>query len=335
MVRSKIIATVGPSSDSETILRKMTLAGLDVARLNFSHGSFKEHLKRLEIVRKINKKYGRSVKILADLEGHRIRIGKFRSNAPVELKKRQKIFLSNRPLLGTIHFDYAGKLSDIKTGNSIFIDDGNIHLKAKNIMKDKILAEVIVGGNLKERKGVNIPEADLKFTGLSDKDKECIIWGLENRADYIAQSFVTRKEDVVEIRRFIEKYNKRDGAPKIISKIENRDGIRNLDGILGVSDGIMIARGDLGISIPIWEVPFVQKQIIKKCKKAGKPAITATQMLESMTENLLPTRAEVSDVANAIIDGTDFVMLSAETAVGKYPVEAVKMMNQIIKFAER
>ncbi len=337
MVKTKIIATVGPASSSETLIRKMVCAGLDVVRLNFSHGSFEEHFQRLEIARKINKKYRRSVKILADLEGHRIRIGKFRSHFQIELKKRQKIFLSNKQLPETIYFNYEGKISDIKIDNSIFIDDGNIHLKVKKIMKAQILAEVIVGGILKEKKGVNIPEADLKFAGLSDKDKECIIWALKNSVDYIAQSFVTQKEDVMEVSKFIDKYDlaaKQSRRPKIISKIENREGVKNLDEILGVSDGIMIARGDLGISIPVWEVPFVQKHIIKKCRIAHKPSITATQMLESMTESPMPTRAEVSDVANSIIDGTNFVMLSAETAVGKYPVESVKMMNQIIKFAE-
>lgn len=335
MVKTKIIATLGPASSSETTLRKMMLEGMDVVRLNFSHGRFAEHLERLEAVRRINKKYRRGVKILVDLEGHRIRIGKFRSHAPLELKKGQRVFLSNKPLPGTIQFDYTGKLTDIKTGNSIFIDDGNIHLKAESATQEKIAARVITGGMLKERKGINIPEAKLEFAGLSDKDKEGIIWGLKNRVDYIAQSFVTKKEDVVEIRKFIKKFTKNGEGPKIIAKIENRDGIKNLDGILALSDGIMVARGDLGISIPVWEVPFVQKHIIKKCNAAGKPVITATQMLESMTGNPMPTRAEVSDVANAIIDGTDFVMLSGETAVGKYPVEAVKMMNQIIKHAEK
>lgn len=337
MPKTKIIATLGPSSSTPTIIRKMMLEGLDVVRLNFSHGTSEEHEHRLKVVRLLNEKYRRRIKILIDLEGHRIRVGKL-PNKVVELKKRQKIYLTNKPEFSenSIYFDYKGKLSDIKTNNNIFIDDGNIHLMVKKSGDKKILAEVITGGPLKERKGINIPDAKLKFQELSQKDRQSIIWGIQRKVDLIAQSFVTSKSDVLSIKKIIESLGPFENyRPLLIAKIENRDGIKNLDEILEVSDGIMIARGDLGISIPVWEVPFIQKQIIKKCNCARKPVITATQMLESMTEAPFPTRAEVSDVANAILDGTNFVMLSGETAVGRYPVEAVKMMNQIIKFAEK
>lgn len=310
------------------------LAGMDIARLNFSHGSHSEHKKRIILIRGLNKKYRRRIRILQDLEGYRIRIGRFKDRKPIELKKRQIIFLTTEPTEGEhniIPFDYAGDLKDIKIGRQIFIDDGNICLLVKKRTQKYLKTEVVIPGILKEHKGINIPEVNLKFKGLSDKDRIDIEFAMENKVDYIAQSFVRDKNDIFPIRDLIKD---RLTQCKIIAKIENRDGINNIDEIIEVSDGIMIARGDMGVSIPMYEIPIVQKQIIKKCNQAKKFVITATQMLESMTENLRPTRAEVTDVANAILDGSDYVMLSAETAMGKYPVEAAKMMNQIIKFTE-
>ena len=331
MVKTKIICTFGPASSSETVVRKMMLAGMDVGRLNFSHGALKEMLVKINIVRRLNAKYRRHVLLLGDLQGHRIRIGDLAG--PVTLKKRQLIWLTRKRIKGTqvrIPFDYSGPLHSINKGQQIFIDDGNIALEVLGHVKDGLKTRVSIGGLLKEHKGVNIPGAKLQFKGISAKDVEDAAFCERHGVEYIAQSFVRTKKDILEVRGLL----KANSPCRIIAKIESREGISNIDEIIKVSDGIMIARGDMGVSLPIYEVPIIQKMIIRKCNRAGKPVITATQMLESMTENHRPTRAEVADVANAIIDGTDFVMLSAESAVGKYPVETVAMMNNIIKFTE-
>lgn len=331
MAKTKIISTLGPASSSETVVRKMLLAGMDVARLNFSHGRMQELLHRINLIRSLNAKYGRRIRLLGDLQGHRIRIGSLVQ--PIALKKLQITWLIQKDIKGadgTIPFDYKGPLRDIKNGQHIFIDDGNIDLEAIGHYKGKLKTRVIIGGLLKEHKGVNIPEAKLDFGGISAKDKQDIHFCEKHGVEFIAQSFVRTKRDILDVRRLLG-----EGLQaQVIAKIENREGIKNIDEIIKVSDGIMIARGDMGVSLPIYEIPIIQKMIIKKCNRARKLVITATQMLESMTENLRPTRAEVTDVANAIIDGTDFVMLSAESAVGKYPVETVAMMNDIIKFTE-
>ena len=332
MAKTKIICTLGPASSSETVIRKMMIAGMDVARLNFSHGTHSEMIHLIEIIRVLNHKYKRHIKILGDLQGHRIRVGKL--TTPILLKKKQIVWLTQENIIGKdeiIPFDYKGPLSNIKKGYQIFIDDGNIALEVIGKTKNRLKTKVIIGGLLKEYKGINIPEAKLKFGEISEKDKEDISFCEKYSIEYIAQSFVRTKKDILEVKRLLNPNSK----CKIIAKIENREGIKNIDEIIEVSDGIMIARGDMGVSIPIYEIPIIQKIIIKKCNNMGKFVITATQMLESMVENVRPTRAEVTDVANAIIDGTDFVMLSAETAVGKYPVEAVIMMNNIIKFTEK
>ncbi|MDP8233723.1 MAG: pyruvate kinase [Candidatus Saelkia tenebricola] len=334
MPKTKIISTLGPASDNATTIRKMMLAGMDVVRLNFSHGSHSEHQKRLDIVRELNKKYRRRIRILQDLQGNRIRIGLLKCHKPIELKKKQLIWLTQENVVGegdVIPFDYDSPLSDIKTGQCIYIDDGNIVLVVKGRRKKMLKTQVLVNGILKENKGVNIPGASLKFPLISEEDKVDVLFGIKNKVDYIAQSFVRSKKDVLALKSKISEH-----LPQclIISKIESSEGIRNIDQIIKVSDGIMIARGDMGISVPIYKIPIIQKQIIKKCNRAKKPVITATQMLESMTENIVPTRAEVTDVANAVLDGTDFAMLSAETAVGRFPEKVVKMMNDIIKFSE-
>ena len=331
MLKTKIICTLGPESSSETVVRKMLLAGMDVARLNFSHGSMQELLHRVSMVRSLNAKYSRRINLLGDLQGHRIRIGSLVQ--PIALKKRQIAWLMQKDikgLAGTIPFDYQGPLRDIKNGQHIFIDDGNIDLEVIGHYKGKLKTKVMIGGLLKEHKGVNIPEAKLEFGGISLKDRQDILFCEKHGVEYVAQSFVRTKRDIMDVRRLLGG----SSQCRVIAKIENREGIKNIDGIIKVSDGIMIARGDMGVSLPIYEIPIIQKMIINKCNRAGKFVITATQMLESMTENLRPTRAEVTDVANAIIDGSDFVMLSAESAVGKYPVETVVMMNDIIKFTE-
>ena len=332
MVKTKIICTLGPASSSETVLRKMMRGGMDVARLNFSHAKPQELLHRISLIRILNAKYRRRIKLLGDLQGHRIRVGGL--IAPVLLKKSRIVWLTQQNIKGSheiIPFDYQGPLCSIKNGHQIFIDDGNIALGVIGRSENRLKAKVIVGGLLKEHKGVNIPEARLDFGGISQKDVQDIAFCEKHAVEYIAQSFVRTKNDILEVRKLL----KAGSRCRIIAKIENREGIKNIDEIIKASDGIMIARGDMGVSLPIYEIPVVQKMVIKKCNRAGKFVITATQMLESMTENLRPTRAEVTDVANAIIDGTDFVMLSAESAVGKYPLETVVMMNNIIKFTER
>ncbi|MCK5450574.1 MAG: pyruvate kinase [Candidatus Omnitrophica bacterium] len=333
MVKTKIIATVGPASADLTVLRRMMLAGLDVIRLNFSHGRHKEHQDKIDIIRKLNKKYRRHIKILQDLEGYRVRIGKFIGKSKIiELKKKQTAIITNKDSLmdkGIISIDYEGPLTDIKIGTHIFIDDGNIALRVKQRSKYRIKTEVVVEGILKENKGVNIPDLKLRFQDLTKKDSFDLKFGIKNKVDFIAQSFVRSKKDLINIKKALG-----DCKSKIIAKIENKDGIKNIDEIIDLADGIMIARGDMGVSLPIFKVPMIQKMIIKKCNKKKKFVITATQMLESMTEHLRPTRAEVSDVANAILDGTDYVMLSGETAMGDYPRETVKMMNDIIKYTE-
>ena len=332
MVKTKIICTLGPVSSSETILRKMMRFGMDVARLNFSHGRPEELLKMICLIRLLNAKYHRRIKLLGDLQGHRIRVGDL--VAPVLLKKNQIVRLTQQKIKGKLEkipFDYQGPLSSIKPGYQIFIDDGNIALEVTGRFKQGLEAKVIAGGLLKEHKGVNIPEARLEFGSISRKDMLDIIFCEKYGVEYIAQSFVRTRNDILEVKKLL----KVGSRCRVVAKIENREGIKNIDEIIKVSDGIMIARGDMGVSLPIYEIPILQKMIIRKCNRAGKFVITATQMLESMTENLRPTRAEVTDVANAIIDGTDFVMLSAESAVGKYPVETVAMMNNIIKFTEK
>ncbi len=332
MAKAKIICTLGPASNTETVLRKMMLSGMDVVRLNFSHGTLAAHLGAMRLIRKLNKKYRRHIKILGDLEGYRIRVGALKGGKPIEVKKGQAVWLTTKNISGKdsiIPFDYRGPLARIKKGSHIYIDDGNIALIVKACGKDGLVTKVVVPGSIKERKGVNMPDVRLDFKGLTVKDAAHIRFCMENKVDLIAQSFVRSEDDILALRQEMSSYPNKCG---LIAKIENREGIKNIDRIIAVCDGIMVARGDMGISIPIYEVPMVQKEIIKKCNKAEKFVITATQMLESMTENRMPTRAEVSDVANAILDGSDYVMLSAESAVGEYPVECVEMMEKIIKF---
>jgi pyruvate kinase len=333
MPKTKIICTLGPASEKRGVLLKMMRAGMDVVRLNFSHGSFAEHLERIKLVRELNRKYRRHIRILGDLEGYRIRIGKMKNGKPMELRKGQVVWLTQRDVLGhdsLIPFDYQGPLERIKKGRHIYIDDGNIALVAEGCRPDAIKARVLVPGSVKEHKGINMPDVRIDFKGVTPKDRVAIDFALKHRVDFLAQSFVRTAEDILAVRRLLKGRHQ----PRVIAKIENREGIRNIDSILGVVDGIMVARGDMGVSLPVYEVPMVQKAIIQKCNRARKFVITATQMLESMTEHSRPTRAEVSDVANAILDGTDYVMLSAETAVGAWPAQAVDMMNKIIIFTE-
>jgi len=313
----------------------MFAAGLDVVRLNSSHGTHQQHLASIELVRQLNKKYKRHIRIMQDLEGFRIRVGRFKGTRTRELKNRTIVWLTRDTASSgskTIPFDYQGDLSAIKANQPIFIDDGKLILRVKSTSTHSVKTIVVEGGILKERKGINMPETNLEFEGITEKDKKDIEFGIEQGVDYIALSFVRDEDDV---RQAAELIKPRLPKCQIVAKIESRQAIENIDRIIDAADGIMIARGDMGIAIPIQEVPIVQKRIIKKCNQAKKFVITATQMLEHMTEHSRPTRAEVTDVANAILDGTDFVMLSAETAVGRFPYQSVLMMNEIIKFTER
>ncbi len=328
------MATLGPASSTRAVLRGMICAGVDVARLNFSHGTHKEHLSRIELIREINKKRKRRVKLLGDLEGFRIRVGRFLGRTEKTLKKNSTVRFAQGKDDGddlTIPFDYAGDLKKIAPGSMIYIDDGNLILKVTGSRGKELVAKVIEGGALKERKGINMPTVDIPFSGITEKDKLDIAFAARHKMDYLAQSFVRSAEDIETVRGLAVSSRARCG---IIAKIESRQAIADIDRIIDAADGIMVARGDMGIAVPIYEIAVIQKLIIKKCNRKKKMVITATQMLEHMTEHPRPTRAEVTDVANAILDGTDCVMLSGESAAGKYPVETVRMMDKIIKYTE-
>ncbi len=333
MAKTRIVATLGPASNSYTVIRKMVRAGLNVARLNFSHGSHEEHLEVIKIIREINRKYKRRVRIMQDLEGFRIRIGVLPGKGKM-LRKKDVVWLtSGRDMSDprVIPLDYKHDLAIVRSGQLVYIDDGNIILEVKSSSKKKLKAEVVEGGLLKSRKGINMPGARFPFSGLTAKDKKDLEFGIKHKVDYVAQSFVRRKKDVEMVKHFMKK---RSFECPVVAKIETREAIKNIDSIIDTAGGIMVARGDMGIAVPIYTIPIIQKQIIRKCNRKKKIVITATEMLEHMTEHLRPTRAEVTDVANAIIDGTDFVMLSGESAAGKYPVESVRMMQQIINYTE-
>jgi len=335
MPKTQIIATIGPASSDYAVLRKMFVAGLDGGRLNFSHGTHAQHADVMALVRRLNAKYRRRIRILQDLEGFRIRVGRFKGSKTRTLKNQSVVWLTNDKSASgpkTIPFDYAGDLTKIKKGQFIFIDDGYLILRVKESSATSLKAVVVEGGVLKERKGINMPGANIEFDAMTDKDKKDLQFGIDHGVDCVALSFVRDAADVREVAEMVKPHLPRCG---IIAKIENRPAIDNIDSIVEAADGIMVARGDMGVAIPIYEVPIVQKRIIRKCNEAGKFVITATQMLEHMTAHSRPTRAEVADVANAILDGTDYVMLSGETAAGQFPSESVAMMNEIIKFTEK
>ncbi|MCI8631671.1 MAG: pyruvate kinase [Firmicutes bacterium] len=329
MRKTKIICTIGPASESEDMLRGLMCAGMDVARLNFSHGSRAEQLAKIEAIKRVRGELGLFTAILLDTKGPEIRTGKF-ENGETIIKEGQKFTLSTESRLGDntgCTVTYEGLSGDVKAGDRILIDDGLISLIVDEINGNDIICTAENGGKIKNSKGINVPSVNIKLPSLTEKDKQDLLFGIENGVDYIAASFIRNAEDVRGIRYFLD-YNGGEEI-RIISKIENKEGLTNIDEIIEVSDGIMVARGDLGVEIPEEDVPIAQKEIIRKCNEAGKIVVTATQMLDSMMRNPRPTRAEITDVANAILDGTDAIMLSGETASGKYPLDSVKMMEKI------
>lgn len=325
---------MGPSCWEEEIISELVSSGMNVARLNFSHGDYGSHTRTIENVRKVEEKLRRPVATLLDTKGPEIRTGMLPNHEKIQLESGKEFYLFFEPVEGNadgVYIDYPDLYKEVSVGQDIFIDDGSILLSVEALDPAAIRCRVLVGGELGEKKGINVPGANLSVPTLTDKDISDIRWGIEHNVDYIAVSFVRTKEDILGVRKVLEENS---GEAKIIAKVETRNSIENIEEILAVVDGIMVARGDLGVEMPTEDVPMVQKEIIEKCRSQGKPAIVATQMLDSMIRNPKPTRAEASDVANAVIDGADAVMLSGETASGKYPVESVKIMNKILMKTE-
>ena len=329
MKKTKIVATIGPASESEKILERLFNAGVNVCRLNFSHGSHEEHQKRIDTIKYVRAKMNLPIAIMLDTKGPEIRLTNFKEGV-VEIKQGQDFTLTTREILGDetiVGISYDGLPHDLEVGGRALIDDGLVEFRVKELTDTDILTEALNDGVLKNHKGVNVPNVKISLPALTEKDIGDIKFGIKNDVDFIAASFVRKASDVNDIRRILEDNN--GISIDIISKIENQEGVDNIDEIIVVSDGIMVARGDLGVEVPPERIPLIQKELIRKCNVAGKPVITATQMLDSMMRNPRPTRAEVTDIANAIIDGSSAIMLSGETAAGKYPVEAVQMMYSI------
>ena len=332
--KTKIVCTLGPASDSEEVLTQLVENGLNVCRFNFSHGSHEEQKARMDTAKKVREKLNLPVALLLDTKGPEIRTGNF-ADPEVLLEQGSQFIITMDEVLGTKEkctVSYKELINDVKVGDTILIDDGLVGLRITEIKDNDIICVVENSGIVKNHKGVNLPGVKINLPALTEKDISDIEFGIEQGIDFIAASFVRKASDVLAIREILE--NNNATHIQIISKIENQEGVENLDEILQVSDGLMVARGDLGVEVPTEEIPIIQKNMIKKCNELGKPVITATQMLDSMIRNPRPTRAEVTDVANAIYDGTDAIMLSGETAAGKYPVEAVKVMASIAKRIE-
>ncbi|SCP96393.1 pyruvate kinase [Anaerobium acetethylicum] len=334
MRKTKIICTLGPSVRDDATLRELMLSGMNIARINFSHGTYAEHKKALDQVTKLREELNLPIATLLDTKGPEVRIKSFKEGK-VELKKGQTFILTTREIEGDssiVSLTYPNLVNDVHVGSTILIDDGLIEMTVTGIKDSDIICEVQNNGFISNNKGVNVPGVNLSMPFISPKDREDIIWGIQHDFDFVAASFTRSADDILEIRKIFSEYN--CNTVNIIAKIENLQGVDNIDEIIRVSDGIMIARGDMGVEIPLEDVPVIQKMIIKKVYNAGKQVITATQMLDSMMKNPRPTRAEATDVANAIYDGTSAIMLSGETAAGQYPVEALKTMVKIAKRAE-
>lgn len=336
MKKTKIICTMGPNTNDRALMMKLVENGMDIARFNFSHGDHAEQKERMDMLKSIREELGKPVAILLDTKGPEIRTGLLKDGKKVMLDAGQTFTLTTEVIEGDVNrvsITYDGLAEDVEIGKRILIDDGLIELEVKKIADTEIVCKVLNGGELGQRKGVNVPNVPVRLPALTEKDREDIVFGIQQGVDFIAASFVRSAEGILEIKALLKEHK----APHIpiIAKIENAEGIKNIDEILHCADGIMVARGDLGVEIPTQEVPYLQKWLIQKCNDNYKPVITATQMLDSMIRNPRPTRAEVTDVANAVYDGTDAVMLSGETAQGKYPLEALQMMVEIVKNTEQ
>ncbi|MCR1899160.1 pyruvate kinase [Irregularibacter muris] len=334
MKRTKIVCTLGPASESKDVLMGLVKSGMNVSRLNFSHGSHEEHKRKIDLIKEVREELNTPVAILLDTKGPEVRIKQFETGE-IELIEGEKFILTTRDIKGNkdgVAVTFDNLHQEIKEGNKVLIDDGLVQLTVEKIVGPDIHCIVENGGPLKNNKSINLPDVNINLPAITEKDTQDIKFGIRENIDFIAASFIRKAQDILEIRKVLEENDAED--IQIISKIENREGVNNIDEIIEYSDGIMVARGDLGVEIPPEEVPLVQKMIIRKCNKAGKPVITATQMLDSMIRNPRPTRAEVTDVANAIFDGTDAIMLSGETAAGKFPVEAVRTMDRIARKTE-
>lgn len=336
MKKTKVVCTMGPNTNDKELMRKLIRNGMDVARFNFSHGDHAEQKSRMDLLKELREEEHSNVAILLDTKGPEIRTGLLKDGKKIMLEAGKKFTLTTEEVAGDeniVSISYPGLINDVSRGKTILIDDGLIGLKVVEKKEKELICEIINGGELGERKGVNVPNVPIRLPAITEKDKEDIKFGAEQGIDFIAASFVRNAECILEIRAYLKSL----GAPfiPIIAKVENSEGIDNIDEIIRAADGVMVARGDLGVEIPAEEVPYLQKMIIQKCNSHFKTVITATQMLDSMMRNPRPTRAEVTDVANAVYDGTDAVMLSGETAQGKYPVEALQMMVHIIENTEQ
>jgi pyruvate kinase len=330
---AKIVCTIGPASAAEGIIEQMARAGMDVARLNFSHGSHSEHRQAIERIRSVEIRIGKPIAILQDLQGPKIRLGTF-VDGGVVLRRGDSFVLTTETVPGTAaraSISYGGFAQDVKPGDRVLIDDGRIALDVEEVRGNDVMARVATGGVVKDHKGVNLPRTTLRLPALTEKDREDLAFGLRLGVDYIGVSFVRSAADLLEVREVINEFR---SDVQVVAKLERSEAIGRLDEILNATAAVMVARGDLGVEVPLEEVPIAQKEILRRARLARTPVIVATQMLESMTTNPRPTRAEVSDVANAVLDGTDAVMLSAESAVGAYPVEAVRMLDRIIRRTE-
>ena len=330
--KTKVIATVGPASNTKEKLKELIEAGVDIFRLNFSHGTHEDHAKVIQYVRELNEELDTCICLLQDLQGPKIRIGEVEKG--VKIKKGDLLTITNKEMVGNskmVSTVYQNLVNDVQIGDMILIDDGKIELKVKEKKGEDVVAEVVFGGKLKSRKGINLPYTKVSAPSLTEKDLKDLAFGLEQDVNWIALSFVRSEKDIIDLRERIEKAGK---SSRIIAKIEKPEAIKNIEAIIEATDGIMVARGDLGVEIFMEEVPMAQKRIVELCNKAAKPVIIATQMMESMIENPRPTRAETNDVANAVMDGADALMLSAETAAGLFPVEVIKSMVKTITSVE-
>jgi len=331
--KTKIVATVGPSSSSKDMLRALAKEGVDVFRLNFSHGTHEDHLKVINNVREVNKELGTNIALLQDLQGPKIRVNEMQPG--IEIIAGQELIITTREVLGNnelVSTSYERLPMDVKVGDMILIDDGKIELKVKEVRDIDVVCKVVYGGPLKSRKGINLPNTKVTAPSLTEKDLKDLEFGMKQNLDWVALSFVRKATDIEILKDIL---NRNKSTTRVVAKIEKPEALENIDAIIEATDAIMVARGDLGVEIWMEEVPMVQKMLIQKCNRAAKPVIVATQMMESMIENPRPTRAETNDVANAVMDGADALMLSAETAAGKYPIEVIRSMVRTVGSVEK